>query len=306
MADIQRINPAAGPVSAAIPASIEVSPKQAIENADLPGLFPQGTRVYITDVGEDSPQTLASAAVRIAELGYRPVPHFASRRLPSREILETRLSLMTAHAGVTDVLVIGGGLDRPAGEFVSTMQVLETGLFEKYGITHMGIAGHPEGSPDFSGDVALEALRLKKRFAVRSGIELRIVTQFGFDARRFLAWAADTRDAGIDMPIHIGVAGPTSMTTLLRFAAMCGVGNSLGFLKKRASTVMSMMGGFDPEEVVGPVEANWRLPQPLIAQIHVFPFGGVKKSAEWLESRGSWSTEKKIADASPMQVAVNA
>lgn len=289
-----------------IPASIEVSPKQAIESADLDGMFPAGTRVYITDVGQDSPQTLTAAATRIANLGYRPVPHFASRRLPSREILETRLQLMTSQAGVTDVLVIGGGLDEPAGEFASSMQVLETGLFEKYGITHMGVAGHPEGSPDFSDDVAMEALRLKKQFAVRSGIELRIVTQFGFDARGFIDWTSAVRDAGIDLPIHLGVAGPAKMTTLLKFAAMCGVGNSLDFLKKRASAVISMMAGFDPEEVVAPIEAHWQLPGARITQMHVFPFGGVKKSSEWLYERGSWASEKKIAANGLISAAIDA
>ena len=31
-----------------IAASIEVAPKQAVESSDLPGLFPQGTSVYVT------------------------------------------------------------------------------------------------------------------------------------------------------------------------------------------------------------------------------------------------------------------
>ena len=140
-----------------IPASIEVAPKQAIESADLPGLFPAGTWVYITDIGSDPSPVLAKAARRVRDLGYEPVPHFASRRLTTRHALEERIKAMAGEAGVTNVLVIGGGLEKPAGDFTSTMEVLETGFFDAYGITDIGIAGHPEGSPDFNEAVAIAA-----------------------------------------------------------------------------------------------------------------------------------------------------
>lgn len=289
-----------------LPASIEVSPKQAVESEALPGLFPKGTRVYITDVGTDTDETLTAGAKRVSDLGYCAVPHFASRRLTTKEKLEKRIQRMTAEAGVTDVLVIGGGLEQEAGEFASTMEVLETGFFDKYGITHMGVAGHPEGSPDFSEEVAVEALRLKKSFADRSDMELRIVTQFGFDAAGFVHWADALAEHNINLPVHLGVAGPAKLTTLIKFAAMCGVGNSISFLKKRATAVFTMASGFSPDEIVEPIEAHV-LTNPKttpIKQIHVFPFGGIKKSAEWLEQRGTWDIKKSLyLDANPMQTA---
>jgi methylenetetrahydrofolate reductase (NADPH) len=273
-----------------ISASIEVSPKQAVENQDLPGLFPEGTRVYITDVGTDTAETLSAGAKRVADLGYTPVPHFASRRLTTKEALEDRIRMMTQDAGVTDVLVIGGGLEKEAGEFDSTIKVLETGLFEKYGISHMGVAGHPEGSPDFSDEIAMEALHQKQEFAQNSGIEMRIVTQFGFDAEKFTSWAERLSTQGIHLPVHLGVAGPAKITTLIKFAAMCGVGNSLSFLKKRGGAIMTMAAGFDPDEIVNPIEAFAQSPaNTTIHQVHVFPFGGVKKSSEWLQARGTWN-----------------
>lgn len=271
-----------------IAASIEVSPKQAVESPDLEGLFPAGTRVYITDVGTDTAETLTAGAKRVVEMGYTAVPHFASRRLTTREALETRIKMMTQEAGVTDVLVIGGGLEKEAGEFDATMKVLETGFFDKYGIKHMGVAGHPEGSPDFSDEVAIQALKMKQDFNNRSDIELRIVTQFGFDADKFTNWANGLSAHGIDLPVHLGVAGPAKITTLIKFAAMCGVGNSLSFLKKRGGAVLSMVAGFDPDEIVNPIEENALTDNSAIKQIHVFPFGGMKKSTEWLKARGSW------------------
>ncbi len=222
-----------------IAASIEVAARQAIESQDLPGLFPAGTRVYITDMGTDSVDTLTSAAKRIHDLGYKPVPHFASRRLSTKAALETRIRRAAEEAGVTDILVIGGGLERQAGEFSSTMEVLETGFFDKYGITEMGVAGHPEGSPEFSEAVAIEALRLKKNFGERTGAKLRVVTQFGFDADRFIRYSESLREHGVDLPVHLGVAGPAKITTLIKYAAMCGVGNSISFLKKNALSLDS-------------------------------------------------------------------
>ncbi len=278
-----------------IAASIEVAPRQAIESADLDGLFPRGTHVYVTDIGTDTNDTLVAAATRLRRLGYEPVPHFASRRLTSRAVLEDRVKRMNEEAGVTNVLVIGGGLERQAGDFSSTMEVLETGFFDKYGIEKIGVAGHPEGSPDFSEEVALQALRLKKAFAQRTGAQLRIVTQFGFDAAKFITWADGLKQHGIDLPVHLGVAGPAKITTLIKFAAMCGVGNSISFLKKNALSLTTLATSHSPETVVGPIEDhvlnNATTP---IRQIHVFAFGGLKKTSEWLEQRGSWDIKTSL------------
>ncbi len=283
---------------AKIAASIEISPRQAIEFAELPGLFPTGTRVYITDVGTDSPATLTAAAKRVHDLGYNPVPHFASRRMTSTQMLKDRVAMLAGEAGVRDVLIIGGGLEHQAGPFSSTMEVIESANFDQHGITDIAVAGHPEGSPDFSEEVAIEALRLKKNFALRTDAKMRIVTQFGFDADKFILWADGLKDVGIDLPVHLGVAGPAKITTLVKYAAMCGIGNSISFLKKRGSALTTLATGFSPESVVGPIEHHVQTAEhTAIRQIHVFPFGGVKKSAQWLAERGSWDVYNDIKNS---------
>ncbi|MEO0367224.1 MAG: methylenetetrahydrofolate reductase [Pseudomonadota bacterium] len=272
-----------------IAASIEVSPKQALESADLEGLFPASTRVYITDIGTDTVETIVAGAKRVQDFGYTAVPHFASRRLTTKAALEERVKRLAGEAGISDVLVIGGGLEKQAGDFGSTMEVLETGFFDQAGIKHIGIAGHPEGSPDFDDAAAEEALQLKQQFAERTDSELRIVTQFGFDVDAFISWADALNERGIELPVHLGVAGPAKITTLVKYAAMCGVGNSIQFLKKRAAALTNLLAGFDPNEFVDPVEAHVAAnPNSAIKQVHVFPFGGIKKSSEWLKERGSW------------------
>lgn len=276
--------------STAIAASIEVSARQAVESPELPGLFPRGVRVYIPDIGSDPEHRLIAAAKRLHDLGYAPVPHFAARRLTTRVALERRIKAMAEEGGVRDVLVVGGGPLTPAGDFASTMQVLETGLFDRHRVTDIAVAGHPEGSPVFPDDVARETLRLKQAFGERTGARMRIVTQFGFDGRRFVAWAESQRDQGIGLPVHLGVAGPARISTLLRYAALCGIGNSLAFLKHNARSMTMLATGHSPEIVVAPVEKHVRsTPGTAIRQIHVFPFGGIGKAVAWLVQRGSWS-----------------
>ena len=271
-----------------IAASIEISPKQALEFDDLPSVFPAGTGVYITDIGIDSHKVLVGAVRRVADCGYRPVPHIASRRLPSRAVLEDRLKAYAGEANVKDTLIIGGDVHPPAGPFASTMDVLETGLFDRCGITQIAVAGHPEGSPDFPEDVALKALKQKQEYGERTAAQIRIVTQFGFDPRPLILWADALASHGVDLPVHLGIAGPARLKTLIRFAAMCGVGNSLSFLRKRAGSLSRLASGYSPEELVAPIETRWKAQRTAIRQIHVFPFGGVHKSVEWLRSRRTW------------------
>lgn len=272
-----------------IPASIEVTPGQAQSSEELPYLFPPGTHVYLTDIGTDTPEVLAAAAKRVRELGYEPVPHVAARRLPSRDVLAERVERLSGEAGVRDVLVIGGGLDKPAGPFTSTMDVLDTGLLDAKGIRRIGVAGHPEGSPDFDELAAIEALRTKREFAQRTDADLRIVTQFGFDSPGMIAWANSLAAHGVDLPVHMGVAGPATLKTLMKFAALCGVGASVSFLKRNALRLASLATTQSPEGVVAPIEAQWRAsPGDPIAKIHVFPFGGLSKASAWLTERGSW------------------
>lgn len=272
-----------------IDASIELSARQAIESTDLPGLFPAGTRVYIADLGGTDSQTQVAAARRLRHLGFEPVPHLAARRLTSKAALNERIAALAGDAGVSDMLIIGGGMTRPAGAFSSSLEVLETGLLDQYEIKDVGVAGHPEGSPDVPENVAIEALRLKQAFGERTGARVRIVTQFGFDPERAINWATSLDRHGIDLPVHLGVAGPAKLTTLLKYAAMCGVGNSINFLKKRALSLAALASSQSPETVVGPIEEHYRRkPDSAIRQIHVFPFGGIQRAAEWLETRGTW------------------
>lgn len=280
------------PMSAAngtIPASIEVAPKHILEKTEYIGLFPAGTRTYVTDIGTHSHEDLALACRKLTDAGYKPVQHIAARRMKSDAELEAHIKRLVEEGGVDDVLVIAGESDRQIGPYSSSMEVLRSGVLDRYGIKAIGVAGHPEGNPSAPKGEIYNILREKADFQAKTDARLRIVTQFGFDGDAFVNWAWHVKAMGINLPIHLGVAGPAKVTTLAKFAAMSGVGNSLKFLKKRASSLTALATSHSPEPVVEPIESFWQENSDgPIAQIHVFPFGGLKKSSEWLAQRGSW------------------
>jgi methylenetetrahydrofolate reductase (NADPH) len=272
-----------------VPASIELSAKQVLDIDGAFSLIPPATDIYLVDTGSESDQRFADAAQKLRSHGYNPVPHFAARRFPSLAALESRLSMMAKSAGITQILAIGGGLKTPAGPFASTMDMFESGLLQRYGIKKIGIAGHPEGSPDFGQDAALSALRQKQRFAQDNALDIYVITQFGFNGQMFIDWALTLPEQGITMPVQIGVSGPAKITSLLKFAMLSGVGNSMQFLRRNAMSITTLASGFDPETVVSPIERHWQdNPDSPISQLHVFAFGGAKATSQWLIDRGTW------------------
>src|SRR5437867_1925326 len=161
--------------------SIETTPPTAARVESFRSLLPVGTKVNVTFLpGTDYLDTVATAA-RLRAEGMVPVPHIAARSIADVSALETYLKRLQSEALVDQVLVIGGGVSNPVGRFHSSVQLLETGLFEKYGIRKIGIAGHPEGTPDIPPAEVEKALRQKTAYAQATGTEMYLVTQFCFE-----------------------------------------------------------------------------------------------------------------------------
>ncbi|MTI43010.1 methylenetetrahydrofolate reductase (NADPH) [Roseibium hamelinense] len=282
-------------------ASTEMSPKQVVEKTELLDFIPPKTRVYVTDLGNASEDMIVSAAKTLTDRSFTPVPHMAARRYPSLDAFQQRITRLTQEAGVTDVLAIAGEADK-AGPLTSSVALLETGLFDKLGIKTIAVAGHPEGAPDIKPDVIKSFLMRKHELALESDARFLLVTQFGFDPAGVNIWLDEIAGWGNKFPVHIGVAGPAKMTTLLKFAAFAGVENSLKFIKKRGGSVVSMLSGYDPDTMVEPLETRLAArPHSQLAQIHVYPFGGVQKTAEWLTQRGSWSFRSDTSSSLDVQ-----
>lgn len=262
--------------------TVETTPASASKVADFRQVLRPGTSVYITFLpGSDFADTIA-AAKRLRAEGFNPVPHLAVRGLPGKAFLDDALRRLKDQANVTEVLCIGGDIKTPVGEFADTMQVLDTGLFDKHGIRRIGVAGHPEGSPDIPAAAAAAALKWKNAFAERTGAELYIVTQFCFEAGPVIAWDRAIRAAGIKLPVRIGIPGIASIKTLLSYAKACGIGASAGFLTKHARDVTKLLTTSAPDKLLVDLAA-YKTDDPAcgIVGCHMYPLGGLKKTAAW-------------------------
>lgn len=278
-----------------LPASIELSPKQARENHDLRDHIPTGTRVYITDIGTDSEADMVAAVKSVTNQNMRATPHIPARRFESNDALERRLKRYADEGGAKSILAIAGEADRTMGPFDATQDVLNSGFVQAAGIKEVAVAGHPEGNPNIKTSDVNQPLFAKQQWAQDNEIDMWIATQFGFDPDLFINWADKLPYSGITLPVHIGLAGPAKITTLLKYAAMCGVGNSLNFLKKRGGALASLALSYDPNTMIQPIEdhAASSTMSP-IKGLHFFPFGGYKKTGQWLVERGTWDIKTSL------------
>ncbi len=269
--------------------SIEVMPRTAEKVEDFRALLPRGTRVYIAHIEGTPIEDMVATARRIAGEGFDVMPHFPARIIHDKATLADWIARYKGEAGVKQALLLGGGVSTPAGDFDNSMQLIETGLFD--GFDRLHVAGHPEGNKDIDRDggdkIVLQALKWKNDFANRSDAKMAIATQFCFEAAPVIAWANRLAAEGITLPIHIGVAGPAKLQTLIKFAISCGVGASLRVLQKRAMDVTKLLLPYEPTEFVTELAAHKAAnPNFGIEQVHFFPLGGIKTNAAWVTENG--------------------
>ena len=269
--------------------SMEVMPRTAEKIADFRTLMPAGTRVYIAHIEGTPIADMVATAARLRREGYEPMPHLPARIIDSRATLADWLARYKGEAGVEQALLLGGGVNTPAGEFDASMQLVETGLFD--GFKRLHVAGHPEGNKDIDRDggdaIVMQALKWKQDFSERTDAAMAITTQFCFEAAPVIAWADRLAAEGIKLPIHIGVAGPAKLQTLIKFAIACGVGPSLRVLQKRAMDVTKLLLPYEPDDFVGAL-ASHKAANPGfgIESVHFFPLGGIKTNADWAIRNG--------------------
>lgn len=271
--------------------SIEVMPRTAAKIENFGALLPQGTRVYIAHIEGTPIDDMVETAKRLKNQGFSVMPHFPARIIRDEAEFKEWVGRYRAEADVTEALVLGGSPTTPAGAFHSAMQLLQTGHFEAAGYTRIHVAGHPEGNRDIDADgrttLVDRALREKEAWAKERGVDMAIVTQFAFDAAGVVRWAQRLRNEGVSLPVHLGVAGPAKLQTLIKFAIACGVGPSLAVLKKRARDVTKLVVPFEPDELLANVAAVAdESGAPLFEQMHLFPLGGIRAAAEYAARHG--------------------
>lgn len=264
--------------------SVEATPHDAEKLPAIAAALPSGTSVYVANLPGVPLDEVIKMAGRVQELGFRAIPHIVARRVESRDQLERALATLREH-GVDQALVIGGDVAAPNAPFDSSVEVLKTGLFREYGFRAVGVAGHPEGSKAIGAAGVEQALKDKAAFAETAGFELRLVTQFGFDPEAVTRWEAQTTADGIRLPIYVGMPGPASLRQLARYAVACGVGASARMLMSRTGATANLLRTQAPDDQVTHFALHRaKNPSSRLKGGHFFAFGGVVKTANWVNA----------------------
>ena len=221
--------------------------------------LPKAKDIYITMLPGNDYRGIAKKATELVKSGFNPVPHFPARSIKNQSELKDFVN-RCKDGGVKQALVIGGSA-QPIGDFHCSLQLLETGLFEEWKI---GIAGHPDGSPDISDSNLEKAMIDKKSYADY------IVTQWCLDGNAIADFISKQT-----LPVHVGITGPLKISSLLKFANIVGAKNSINFLKSNATKALDLLKPRDPKDIIEKVEE-------LTKNFHIYTFGGLKETNKWL------------------------
>jgi methylenetetrahydrofolate reductase (NADPH) len=247
-------------------------------------LLAPGTLIYVSHIpGQTWRQTLQSClSVRAA--GLEPVPHLPVRELEDQAALEQFVADLAAQAHVRRVLLIAGDRATPAGPFSEALDVLRCGVLTRHGIRQITVAGHPEGHPRVPNVELRRAEREKVAFAEDAGIELTFLTQFFFEAPPFIDWLRQLRVLGVRTRVVAGLAGPTKLRTLFRYALRCGIGPSLRALGTAPTSLAGLVGERGPESIVRAIARASGEADIEPVGIHLYSFGGLVRSCAWIDA----------------------
>ncbi len=262
--------------------SIETTVREAARIDRYQDLVPAGTAMYIPHVPGVARADTVALAARLKKEGLDPVPHIVARRTESAAVLDDFLSRLVGEAGVTRVLCVAGDIAKAEGDLESALQILEGGFLEKHDIRKIGVAGHPEGHKQVSAPALQDAIVRKNAYAKRTGADVRLVTQFAFVAEPVIAWEKSIAPINT-LPVYVGLPGLAKASTLLKYALDCGVGPSLQAFSKHATQLSKLLTVSAPDaQLVALAAYRAQNPQSAIKGLHFFPFGGLKRTTDWL------------------------
>lgn len=265
-------------------ASFETTRPTPADIGLVKGLVSPGTQVYVSAIRSQSAEEQIEFAVRLRAAGLEPIPHLAARNFATAAELDRYLSRLRNEAQARRMLVIGGDRATPAGDFHRAIEIIDSGLLQSHGIDEVGLAGYPEGHPQVAESELIRTLAAKFEAAQQTGLAVHIVTQFAFSAAPILAWIGRLRDSGIDSPVKIGLAGPTSLAALMRYARICGVKSSAQGLARNAGLVKHALGATAPDSLLralAEAAAGGRLGD---VTPHFFSFGGLAATVRWVNA----------------------
>ena len=271
--------------------TIELNPKVRHKINSIP--LEKKNNVYITYLPDASENDILETIEFVSKNNLTPITHLPARTMKNLDHVRQFLSQVRERTDSKKILVIGGGGNQ-LGQITSSLEILNSGLLEENDFNKIGIAGHPEGSPDISQETIDNFLNDKFELTKTKGLSLELVTQFFFNAAPFINWCEELTKKKITIPVRVGFPGPASFKTLLNFGLMSGVGNSINFLKKNSSKVSDLLTKTSNDEMLISLAEFANKNSPL-KSFHCFPFGGFEKTCLWLNElqKGEFTIENQ-------------
>jgi len=253
----------------------EVLPTDDVEERVLAAV-PRDVTITVTASPRRGIDATISLAERLGGHGYQVVPHISARLIRDdahlREVLERVVAI-----GRREIFVIAGDAKEPAGQFPDSVSLLTALMAESHGLREIGITGYPERHSFIDDDLTIQAMWDKRRIATY------IVSNLCFDPRVVKKWVARVRRRGVQLPIHIGLAGVSDPAKLLRISTRIGVVDSARFLRGHSNWFMRMLqpGGYDPGRFAAALLPDLALPERNVAGLHVFTFNEIEPTERW-------------------------
>lgn len=243
--------------------------------AKVASLVPREVTITVTASPRRGLPATVHLAVELARLGFRSVPHLSARLIRDRHELGQILDALGT-AGITEVFVVAGDVREPAGQFPDAVSLLAA-LPADHGLKAIGVTGYPESHPFIHDDVTIQAMWDKRRFATY------IVSNLSFDPVTVKRWIERVRRRGVQLPIHVGMAGVADPVRLLRVSAKIGVADAARFLRGHPSWLARMFrpGGYEPGRFVTALMPDIAQPERRIAGLHLFTFNEIEPTERW-------------------------
>ncbi|NHD17005.1 MULTISPECIES: methylenetetrahydrofolate reductase [unclassified Actinopolyspora] len=236
--------------------------------------LPPGTTVTVTSSPSKGTEATLDLAARLRGSGMHVVPHLAARLVRDNAHLDELLSRIEA-LGLTEVFVIAGDADNPAGRFTDALSLLR-GMEEIGNRPHrVGITGYPEPHSFISDQMTIQATDEKARYADY------IVSQICYDPNTIASWVKTMRARGVTLPVYIGAPGSIDPSKLLRISMKIGLGQSMRFLRKQHGVVGKLLTRYTPENLFDELSPYLVDPDYNIAGCHLFTFNEIAKTRQW-------------------------
>ena len=261
--------------------SMEMTGKDVSRLEAAAGVIPPGTRIHVTFLENEDLGMRVGAAAAVKRLGFVPVPQISARRIRSQAMLEEFLAALREIDAAENVFSVGGDPAVPHGPYEDSLSLIESGVFQRYGVKHVSVAATRPTTPR-SRSTCSGGAREQVGRAVEAADPRRGLTQVEFDMDRVLDWLEEVRRRGVELPVRVGVPGPTSIKGLLGFASRLGVSTSATIAKKYGFSMTNLLGKAGPDKFIRELQDGLDPAKHGVVKLHFYTFGGFKSTAEWI------------------------